>query len=91
MSTQMDYKMLIEGKMVEVSDGGRFDVINPANEEVVGSAPAEQWRMRMRQFKVPRKFLKAGARSRRYSAPVLLWILRTPYTGNANVLVGWFV
>jgi len=30
-------RMLIDGKLVEASDGATFDVINPANQELVGS------------------------------------------------------
>ncbi|GAB4364827.1 MAG: aldehyde dehydrogenase family protein [Spirochaetales bacterium] len=36
----MNYKMLIGGKFVEAKSGKRFDVINPATEQIVGSAPA---------------------------------------------------
>jgi len=39
MAPHSDYRMLIGGKLVDASDGRRFDVINPATEEVVGSAP----------------------------------------------------
>ena len=35
----MDYKMIIDGQEVDAISGARFEVINPANEEVVGSAP----------------------------------------------------
>jgi len=36
-SQGMEGLLFIDGKFTEASDGGRFDVINPANEEVVGS------------------------------------------------------
>ena len=39
MENAMYYKMLIDGEEVEATDGSRFEVVNPANEEVVGSTP----------------------------------------------------
>ena len=35
-----DYQLYIDGEFCESSDGGRFDTVNPATEEVWASAPA---------------------------------------------------
>ena len=32
-------KLLIDGELVEATGGGRFDNINPATEEVIGTVP----------------------------------------------------
>ncbi|MFK7897805.1 MAG: aldehyde dehydrogenase family protein [Myxococcota bacterium] len=39
MAVYENARLLIDGKLVEASDGGRFDNINPATEEVIGTAP----------------------------------------------------
>ncbi len=32
-------QLLIDGKLTEAADGARFDIVNPATEEVIGTAP----------------------------------------------------